>query len=200
MPREREFDEDRVLQSAADAFTSRGFQGTSLATLIEATGLGKQSLYNAFGDKRSLYLQALDCAVARFAGVQGEMKKAENGRTAIARFFDHLLAQCASDDPARRNCIVSVGLLEGVDDESIAARLRDKWSATHELLRSSIERGQKDGSIRNAMPSAALADLLMSLMSGLRVSARADVDAARMQRTAALALSLLDHEAPLESP
>lgn len=197
MPREKQFSDADVLDSAADLFATHGFQGTSLAMLLEATGLGKQSLYNSFGDKRELYLKALECASARYAALQGKMDSAVSGRAAVAAFFDQVAGNCASNDPARKSCMVSAGLLEGVDDETVAHRLREKFFATHETLRAAVERGQKDGSIRNATASAALADLLLSVMGGLRVSARAEFDGARLKRTVALALSLLDHPASL---
>jgi TetR/AcrR family transcriptional repressor of nem operon len=195
MTRERQFSEAAVLERAADLFAAHGYQGTSLAMLLDATGLGKQSLYNAFGDKRELYLQALDCAVTRFAAVQAKMARAPNGRAAVASFFEHLVGHCASTDPARRSCIVSAGLLEGIEDELVARHLREKWSGTHELLRATVERGQKDGSIASRAASADLADLLLSVMAGLRVSARAAFDGPRLRRTASLALALLDGEA-----
>ena len=74
----------------------------------------------------------------------------------------------------------------------VAQTLRAKWAASHEMLRAAVERGQKDGSVRNAAPSAALADLLLALMAGLRVNARADFGAARQRRAVDLALSVLD--------
>jgi TetR/AcrR family transcriptional regulator, transcriptional repressor for nem operon len=193
MGRERQFSESQVVDTATDLFVEHGYQGTSLAMLQSATGLGKQSLYNSFGDKRALYLQALDCAAARFAAVQRGMQAATNGRAAIGRFFDALVGHCASADAAERGCIVSSGLLEGIEDHLVRDRLLAKWNTSRELLRAAVERGQKDRSIANALPSAALADLLMSLMSGLRVSARSDFDAARLKQVASLGLSILDH-------
>jgi TetR/AcrR family transcriptional repressor of nem operon len=192
MGREKQFDEADVLHSAADVFLAHGYQGTSLSMLLEATGLGKQSLYNSFGDKRALYLQALECAVARYGSVRMQMERAPDGRAAVQAFFSNVLNGCGSKDPAAKSCIVSSGLLEGVDDAVIAHRLRDKWAATHEILRAAVERGQKDGSIRNRSESAALADLLLSVMAGLRVSARAEFPPERLERTVELVLQLLD--------
>jgi len=59
MGRPREFDNERVLTALQDVFWEHGYEGTSYANIMEATGLKKGSLYAAFGDKRSLYLQAL---------------------------------------------------------------------------------------------------------------------------------------------
>lgn len=59
MGRPREFDNDEVLDALQDVFWEHGYEGTSYADIMTATGLKKGSLYAAFGDKRSLYLQAL---------------------------------------------------------------------------------------------------------------------------------------------
>lgn len=196
MARERQFDETEALAAAADVFARHGFQGTSLAMLLEATGLAKQSLYNCFGDKRSLYLKALDDAVGRYGPAQRLMNEAPNGRAALAAFFECIVSHCVSPNPADRQCVVSAGLLEGVDDAAIRGDLLSKWNISHEMLRAAVERGQKDGSIANPMPSAALADLLVSLTSGLRVTAQAEPGAERLRQTAALTLSLLDRPPP----
>jgi AcrR family transcriptional regulator len=58
MPRPRTFDEADVIARARRAFAETGFAGTSLDTLLEATGLARQSLYNAFGGKKELFMRA----------------------------------------------------------------------------------------------------------------------------------------------
>jgi TetR/AcrR family transcriptional regulator, transcriptional repressor for nem operon len=192
MAREKQFNEAAVLDEVADLFTAHGYQGTSLAMLLDATGLGKQSLYNCFGDKRALYLKSLDCATARYQAVHAQMLAAPTGRAALERFFDHVAGQCDRAEPADKSCIVAAGLLEAVDDALIVQTLRSKWVASHEVLRAAVERGQKDGSLRNPAPSAALADLLLALMAGLRVHARAEFGSARLRRTVDMALAVLD--------
>lgn len=192
MSRERQFSAAEVLDEVADLFASHGYQGTSLAMLLDATGLGKQSLYNCFGDKRALYLKSIDCSAARYDLMRAQMEAAPNGRVALERFFDHVTGECGSAEAAEKSCIVASGLLEAVDDPLIVQALRAKWGGIHEELRAAIERGQKDGSLRNPAPSAALADLLLAVMAGLRVNARAEFSAARQRATVALAMAVLD--------
>src|SRR5438093_12545846 len=60
MPRPKSFDEDVVLDQAVELFWERGYDGTSLADLEAHLGLGRQSLYNTFGDKQALFLKALE--------------------------------------------------------------------------------------------------------------------------------------------
>jgi TetR/AcrR family transcriptional regulator, transcriptional repressor for nem operon len=192
MSREKQFSEAEVLENVADLFASHGYQGTSLARLLDATGLGKQSLYNSFGDKRALYLKSVDCSAARYKAVELRMQTAATGRAALVMYFDHVTGKCDSADPADKSCIVAAGLLEGVEDPLIVQTLRAKWAGSHEMLRAAVERGQKDGSISNRAPSAALADLLLAVTAGLRVNARAEFGKARLQQAVDLALGVLD--------
>jgi TetR/AcrR family transcriptional regulator, transcriptional repressor for nem operon len=192
MPRERSFSEAEVLDRLTDAFSTHGYTGTSLALLQEASGLGKQSLYNTFGDKQAMYLQALDCAAQRAARTVGAMQAAPTGRAALVAHFDALIDSCASDNPASKNCIVTSGLLEGTDNAALSWALVQRWQATHELLRAAVERGQRDGSIANPSPSAELAELLIAMTSGLRVAARAGRSAAQMRQLIAMTLGVLD--------
>jgi len=63
--RPRSFDPDEALQRAAERFRTYGFAGTSLDELSEATGLKRPSLAAAFGDKRALYIAAIEKLMAR---------------------------------------------------------------------------------------------------------------------------------------
>lgn len=63
--RPRSFDPDQALRRATDRFRTYGFAGTSLDELSEATGLARPSLAAAFGDKRALYIAAIDRLSAR---------------------------------------------------------------------------------------------------------------------------------------
>lgn len=191
MPRERNFSEAEVLDRLADVFSAHGFGGTSLALLLEATGLGKQSLYNTFGDKQSMYLQAIDCVVKRNAH-KGAAMEAADGRSALVLFFDAMVDSCSSEDDAQKSCIVTNGLLEGLSDAPLAWALTSRWQATHEMLRSTVERGQRDGSIAGNTPSVEMAEVLIALVSGLRVAARAGRNRAQMKSLVALTFKILD--------
>jgi AcrR family transcriptional regulator len=60
MARPREFERDAALTAAIEVFWTKGFAATSTEDLVQAMGIGRQSFYNAFGDKRRLYLEALE--------------------------------------------------------------------------------------------------------------------------------------------
>ncbi len=198
MPREKEFSSNEVLIQAADLFTRHGFAGTSMSMLTETLGVAKQSLYNAFGDKEALYLQSLqalnnDSPLAR--AIQARPGAERTGRERITAFFNQVLTECT--DSTHPGCMVSTGLLEMPSDSHVGQQLQAKWHATTEMLRSTVEDGQRDGSIKSKLRSAELAHALMVSMAGLRVMAKAHGPSANKTQvlTSSLkhALSLLDH-------
>src|SRR5215469_2318213 len=60
MARPRNFDDTAILRAAREQFSATGYAGTSVGDVMAATGLGKGSLYGAFGDKRELFLRVFD--------------------------------------------------------------------------------------------------------------------------------------------
>ena len=60
MARHKEFERDEALRKAMEVFWARGYGATSMQNLVEHMGINRQSLYDTFGDKHSLYLEALD--------------------------------------------------------------------------------------------------------------------------------------------
>jgi TetR/AcrR family transcriptional regulator, transcriptional repressor for nem operon len=197
MSRPREFDDEIVLNVAADVFTAHGYAGTSISMLTDATGMGKQSLYNAFGDKESLYLKAIDCAVSRFGLGLAGIERTQTGKEALEMFFSILIGACVNPDPAKNNCILSSGLLESVQQDNIAQKLEAAWDGNQRFLRSLIVRGQADRSVNTEINADDLANLLMTLMSGIRVTARVIKTKSQMQRMTQQALQILNPTAHL---
>src|SRR5215211_7704351 len=112
MARTKSFDENTVLDQAVQLFRERGYEGTSLADLEAHLGLGRQSLYNAFGDKQALFLKALD----RYRREVGEEAVARlnapgAGLEAIRMFFQHTIDMLTADGP-RSGCLVANTILE----------------------------------------------------------------------------------------
>ena len=82
MVRPREFDRDEVLERAMSVFWSKGFTATSTSDLVEAMKIGRQSMYDSFGDKRALYLEAL--AQYQQQSVTAHIGRLRSGKTGLA--------------------------------------------------------------------------------------------------------------------
>jgi TetR/AcrR family transcriptional repressor of nem operon len=106
MARPREFDEAAVMDAAVQCFWSRGYEATSIRDLAESMGITGASLYNAFGDKRSLYRQALDRYVAQSFG--DRVRRFETSlppREAIGAFFPEIIGR-SMRDKERKGCML----------------------------------------------------------------------------------------------
>lgn len=92
MPWEKSFDVEQALDRAKEVFLTKGYEGTSMADLLEATGLNKGSLYNAFGSKKELFNKALLRyeQEERKANLR-ELEALDQPVTAIKRVFDDMV-------------------------------------------------------------------------------------------------------------
>src|ERR1700755_3106540 len=119
MARPRKFDETDVVAGARDEFWTRGYAATSVDDLTSVTGLGKGSLYGAFGDKHSLYLRALDDYIGTSMDtVRKELR--DPAHSAYDRLVRHLRGQvrAIAADKELRGCMMakSAAELSSVDD------------------------------------------------------------------------------------
>lgn len=106
MARPREFDTDKALRQMTQLFWEHGYDGTSMHDIERATGLRKQSLYRAFGDKRGMYLATL-AAYERAEMADGAklLDGPGDAHARFARLFRHVI-DAAVDGGDRRGCFL----------------------------------------------------------------------------------------------
>lgn len=178
MARTREFDTDAVVRAARDVFWEHGYDMASLADLERATGLGRSSLYQAFGSKRGLF----DAAVEEYLGSIVRPRLAPllhptPGRNGVRDYLDGFsstLGTLASDSPHLGCLLVSAAPGIGARDDAAGAVIRGYRSELEAALAHALEAaGDPD-----PLPRA-------KLITGLLVSA---LLIARIDRSEALAL------------
>ena len=190
MARPREFDRDEVLEQALQLFWSRGYEVTSMADLVEHLGIGRQSLYDTFGDKRALYLQALD----RYKDAHGLPMPLLDGRP--LRVGLRLLLTSAvdwlHDVTGGRGCMLVHAMTErGSDDPEIRARFCANSAALVAQLEARLVTARADGELGPHHDPRALARYLANTMNGLQLSARAGLDRAALLQIVDVALMAL---------
>lgn len=185
MARPREFNADDALERATRIFWTKGFEHTSLDDLCAATGLGRSSLYAAFGDKRALYLKALsryeERSVARIAKAF-ESKPLHQGLEAfLAGLIDDIVA-----GPGRSGCFVGNCAAELARlDRTAAARVRASLERLEAAFRQVLE--------KHDVPAAgALARFLTAGVQGLRLVGKANPERAALEDIASTMLRCLD--------
>jgi len=193
MGRHREFDTDAVLDAAVDVFWRRGFEATSIDHLEAATGLRRQSLYGAFGDKERLFLAALRRYHERIGGQALEAMRDPDPRRGVARLFE-VIAERMIDPGQPGGCFVADSALETrARSEAIRELVAASIGAMEAAIHEACLRGQQLGQLPPDRDTRALARFLTGTAQGMAVMARVHQDPAVVREMAKLALSAWDH-------
>lgn len=193
MARPQEFDTAQALSAAMHVFWRKGYEATSLAEIMAATGLSKSSLYAAFGDKRSLFLAALSAYQAeRLAYMQQALDDGRPARQSIESFFRDAVAHIA--DPAHSSgCMTANEAVElAPRDVDVQRLVAEDFQALDDAFTRTIARGQTDGSIASPEDPRKLARFLVVGFQGLQVMARAQSDRPRLDDTVTVMMAALD--------
>ena len=187
MARPREFDTDSALDGAIAVFREHGFEGTSAQMLVDAMGIGRQSLYAAFGDKWQLYCSAArrygmgECA-AHFDALRRGERAIDGIEAMLRRVVETADQPClgvgsVSEFGVSRRDLAEVNALLATNlRAAIAGRVRD---------------AQREGDVAAGLDPDAVAEFLIANISGIRVAGRGGADRSTLNSVAELALRAL---------
>ncbi|SPA42504.1 conserved protein of unknown function [Cupriavidus taiwanensis] len=174
MPRPRKFNEQAALTAALNAFWARGYQATSTRDLTSVMGMTQPSLYNAFGDKRSLFLAALDGYLdgtvrERMARLEAALSPA----AAITAYFSESIERSLGD-PLRRGCLLVNTALEVTPDApDVQQTVASAFEEIRDFFRRQFTAAQQAGEVDAAFSADEVSAQLLALLLGMRVLARA---------------------------
>ncbi|MEU7785466.1 TetR/AcrR family transcriptional regulator [Amycolatopsis sp. NPDC049159] len=188
MARPREFDESAAVERAMEAFWEHGYEATSTQDLCTATGLGRSSVYNTFSSKRALFQRSLTHYTNRELGKRKAIL--DGPGTAAERLATVLDTAVDADRDRPRGCLVVNTLAElGLPDDEVGAALRSDTDQNLAMFAECAREGALDGSLRDGLAPADVAEFLLSTISGLRVMARRGTSREAMHAVADLALA-----------
>ena len=191
MARRREFDSEEVLERATRLFWEKGYAATSTDELLQAMGIGRQSLYNAFGDKHGLYLE-----VIRRYGQQSlaqhitNLNRPRSPRAGLEALLLGLLAP--SEGERRLGCLGVNSVCEFGDSDAALGEIRA--SGGQVLRRAVLERVQQAlaaGELSSQLEAGETADFVLMTMQGIQLGARAGAPAKELQKMARFAIARL---------
>jgi len=193
LARPREFDEKAALDAAVHRFWMYGYEATSVRDLAQDMGITSASLYNAFGDKRSLFRRALAYYVDNSFGSRvSRFERSLPPREAIRTFFMEII-DCSVRDGDRKGCLLVNSALEvAPHDPDFQAMIADVLVKVEAFFRRCIRAGQRSGEIPVAHSANDLARLLLGVHLGLRVLARSRPERGLLEGLVRPALALLD--------
>ncbi|WP_448204863.1 TetR/AcrR family transcriptional regulator [Azospirillum sp. sgz302134] len=184
MARPREFDEERVLDAVMETFWRNGYDGTSAQDLVDATGLGRGSLYAAYANKDGLFAQALLRYRKR---AQAHVDQLRQPGAPMERLRELLVSVVDADLEAseRRGCLATNSAIEMAGrDPGVADLVRQNFTILTRGIEETIRRGQEAGDIRANADPAILALFVFNALQGLRVLAKTTPTQDRAKLTA----------------
>ena len=185
MARLREFDTEAALDSAMQAFWLRGYEATSLADLMTATGLKKGSIYKAFKDKHSLFMLALrryldESNVCHRQHLEDVLSPKEG----ISQWMHSIIDKRGREQP-RRGCLMLNSLVElAPHDDEVSQLLITHFGYVQGLLSRAIAKGQSLGEFRTDISAEELSPLALNLLHGIVTRSKGPTPLAELQQQA----------------
>ena len=189
MPRPKEFDREVAVERAMSVFWSKGYAATSTDDLLEAMKIGRQSMYDKFGDKRRLYVEAL--RRYQLESVAGHIKRLRSMASPLAGIEALVVGVISSDRTTREKGCMGVGAIcEFGNADAELAQLRVKSGGMlRKALAERLQDAQAAGEIGETVDLERAARFVETTMFGLQVAARAGESTRSLRDMAAFAIA-----------
>ncbi|UII34936.1 TetR/AcrR family transcriptional regulator [Fulvivirga ulvae] len=171
MPKNVTFDRDEIIRKVTDLFWKKGYHGTSMQDLVDATGLNRSSLYNSFGDKFSLFLESLKFYQDREQTLAFANLFKENSAIASIRSFFTALVDGIENDQDRKGCyLINCTAELSATEKKVQEFLLNNQQVLLCTFADLIRAGQEKGEISAHKNAHQLALYLFTSLQGLRLT------------------------------
>src|ERR1700736_955263 len=172
MPRPKEFDRESALKGAVQVFCKGGFEGTSTEDLLRGMGISRQSMYDTFGDKRALYLEALRHYVTE--RVASQIRILSAGASALKGLEAALNAAAITGSLEASSGCMGLGAISefGRSDHEIASLIDTAERTLLSALLYRIDDGKSRGEISADVDTQAGAEFVRATFSAIKLAAR----------------------------
>lgn len=193
MPRVKAFDPEAALDRAVELFWRCGYEGTSMAKLLDFMGISRQSLYDTYGDKHRLFLAAIDRYRANVQRQIASLIAGESSALAGIRAVFEWVNQAVIEDIEHRSCLMANAALElGQRDPEVRERVAEHLRDVEDVFAATLERGRDAGELGVDRDVRALARFLTGSIHGLGILARGGAPAPVLRDTITTTLAVLD--------
>jgi len=175
------------------AFWRRGYEGTSMADLVQALGIASARIYAAFGSKQDLFREAVQRYEAGDGGFADRaMAQEPRVRGALARVLRDAVATYTDDAHPLGCMVVTAATNCAEENEAVAAWLAEHRRQRTQSLIDRLQRALDEGELRAGTDVQALGDFYATQLHGISVQARDGVPRQRLLAAVQTALLLLD--------
>jgi len=201
MARPKEFDPEKALRKAVRLFSQKGFAATSTDDLMRDMDLGRQSMYDTFGDKRALFLRALETYVTE--SVHAISVELERHGSVLSAVRNALVTFAERADLSSADGCMGLNAISefGQRDADVTRIIRNAARAQRRTLMGVLVRAKAQGELGSDADLDSMADFFESTLAGIRMAAKAGKSRQALRKIAAFAgRAYMDHTSePLPS-
>ena len=191
MARSKEFDEKAVLRKAMELFWEQGYEKTSMQDLVDHMGIHRRSIYDTFGDKRSLFLASLNHYEELIVNeMESIISSTSSIKQAIRDVFIFILN---SIEQYPKGCLsVNAAVELSLLDKEVGCIVTKMFNRTEDMFNNLIKRGQTSGELSKEIDSDNTSRFLHNNLVGIRVLIKTNYNKKELEGIITLALSVLD--------
>jgi len=192
MARNREFDINEALTSAMGLFWLNGYSNTSIDTLLDSMNIGKGSFYQAFDNKRDVYLKTLDLYKNQMRSFFETISSNGKGITRLKNYFVSLIDEMYSEDFIQRGCFLCNASIENSGkDKEVTNIVSSGFKEIIVKLTEIVAESQSMGEIRKDLNAEQTAHWLFCISYGLLVLAKSDFKKNKIKKIAIDTIDIL---------
>jgi len=183
--RPKEFDQKEALRKAIRLFSQQGFAATSTDELMRVMNVGRQSMYDTFGDKRALFLKALEMYV--IDSVHSINVELEGPGSALSAVQNALMTFAERSDLSN-GCMGLNAISEfGQRDANVTRIIRLAARMQRQTLMRVLTKAKQQGELSSDTDLNSMADFFESTLAGIRMAAKAGKSRQALRNIAAFA-------------
>lgn len=192
MARQRAFDKQEVTGRAMLLFRERGYEATSIRDLIEAMGISSSSMYEVFGDKRGVFLAALEQSCEQERAQIAQMARDEQTPDRfIERLFTSLETAAQTQSNTQGSLAFNTMVEYGTRDPDITQLLLTHYFGIARIIADVIKQGQAEGTVSSQQDPEHLAYAILSALHGVATIKGVQPDFPQVTAIARLLIQLL---------
>ncbi|MEM7183898.1 MAG: TetR/AcrR family transcriptional regulator [Spirochaetota bacterium] len=191
MARRKEFDRRQALEKAMEVFWSRGYEATTMTDLRLAMGIGRQSLYDTFGDKDKLFAEALASYTKLNDENVKDVLKEQDGIKAVRTLLEARVKMLSSGH--RRGCLMMNSCVElALHDEAVANQLKKGLATMHREIERALARALEQETLPKKVSIAETADFVLAQIAGMVVLSKTGASHKQLQNVADKAMAAIE--------
>ncbi|WIO74217.1 TetR/AcrR family transcriptional regulator [Porticoccaceae bacterium LTM1] len=193
MARTREFNPKEVIEKAVYLFWEKGYTDTSMDDLVKCTGVSRYGIYGEFGNKRELFLAALEHFQEKFTReLIQDLSHPDAGVVELRAYFQRLQEHGKTPE-SQMGCFMCNTAVELSNvDEEIGQRIRELFEKLRQVFLRALKNAQREGDIDSQMDLDEYASYLLGIQLGMAMVARSGIPEQRMKQYFDVALQAIN--------